>query len=165
MLDEATEAEDFQALGNCCREVLLSLCHFIQDSPSMATTSDRPKRSDFIHWMETAADTLSPGSSASETRSYLKTLSRSTWQMVSHLVHSKNATRIDGFMALSSTDTVISAFELVLHKAESGLPDRCPSCSSYKVRTWYEPTDEGDLHYLNVCDACDWASEPQPAAQ
>lgn len=68
-------------------------------------------------------------------------------------------------MALSSTDTVISAFELVLHKAESGLPDRCPSCSSYKVRTWYEPTDEGDLHYLNVCDACDWASEPQPAAQ
>lgn len=159
MLDAASEAADFQALGNCCREVLLTLCQFLQDSPVMSTCAGQHKRSDFVHWMETAADVLSPGSSGSETRSYLKSLSKSAWQFVSWLVHAKNATLIDGFMALSSTDSVISAFELVLHKIESGLPERCPGCNSYQVRTWYQPTDEGELHYLNVCDACNWESE------
>jgi hypothetical protein len=157
-LDAAEEPFHFQAVGNSCRDCLLSLVGVLRESSALKELQADFKAGDFVHWTDVIADAIAPGSASSASRSYLKTLAKSTWQLVSWLVHAKGATRIDGYMALSSTDTVISAFEMALTKHEAKLPDRCPSCNSYRVTTYYDPELEF-LHYVNVCQSCDWRSD------
>jgi hypothetical protein len=163
-LNAAEEAFHFQAVGNSCRDCLLALLEALRESPSVKEVQTDLKSADFIHWTESIADIIAGGSASSASRSYLKTMAKSTWQLISWLVHARNATRIDGFMALSSTDSVISAFETALTKHESKLPDRCPSCNSYRVTTFYDP-DLKFLQYVNVCQSCDWRSDVKSNAE
>ena len=87
--DLADEAEDFQSVGMRCRECLLEFVRSMSDVSMVAEGRSAPKRGDFIHWAELVADEIATGSSASEVRGYLKSVSRSTWQLVGWLTHAK----------------------------------------------------------------------------
>lgn len=51
--------------------------------------------------------------------------------------------------------------DAALVRRESQLPDRCPKCSSYQVRSFYTPELEQDPPYLLVCHACGWEAPQQ----
>lgn len=112
--------------------------------------------SDFIHWSELIANTIARGASADEIRAYLKSISKSTWQLVNWLTHTSNAVRFDGHMAIDATEGVITAFGAALTRYEGGVPDRCPKCSSYRIAVVYRSDLNSDSPYVPMCESCGW---------
>jgi len=161
-LEEADEVEDFQSVGLQCREVLVAL------SRSLAAVATPPdgstlKAADFKNWAEAAANTLAAGGSAGESRAFLKSVSRSAWDLVSWLTHAGKATNYDAITALLATNTCVDAFAMMLRKHRSGAPERCPKCRSYKVTQLYRPEYETDSGYIQFCPRCNWADVAGPA--
>ncbi len=119
-LDRAQEAEEFQAVGILCRECLLSFVKAVASDEIVLVGQDRPKIDDFMHWTGRIADSIAPGTSAEEIRSYLKTISKAAWQFVNWLAQAANATRFDGNMAIEATEYVLMAFgaALLQHKGD-----------------------------------------------
>jgi len=130
---EAEEAEDFQAVGMRCRECLIAMVTSIMKLNSIDAGPTPPKRSDVINWCEIIADDIAAGGSAEYIRKYLKTISRSGWQLVNWLIHASNATKPDASLAIDSTQHVLAIFSTALFRYTQGLPDRCPDCGSYKL--------------------------------
>jgi hypothetical protein len=159
-LEEAEEAEDFQAVGMKCRECLIAMVRSISSLVMVPEDQDAPKAADVIHWSELISDYVAHGSSAKEIRSYLKGISKASWQLVNWLTHASNAVKSDGQIAVDATGNVLSAYGGALIRFERGLPDRCPSCSSYQLTSVYEPELETEPPYLTLCERCGW-SEPQ----
>ena len=153
--DQAEEVEDFQALGLQCREVLVALSRALAID-AVPASGDAPKVADFKGWSEAAADSMSPGSSANVTRSFLKQIARSSWDLVSWLTHSNNATHYDAVIALMATNACVDANAMMLRKYRSGTPDRCPACASYKITSLYRPEFETSSGYIKYCPKCDW---------
>ena len=155
-LDRADEAEDFQAVGMRCRECLVTLIRTIANEKMVPDGQSSPKASDFIHWSELIANTIARGASADEIRAYLKSISKSSWQLVNWLTHTSNAVRFDGHMAIDATEGVITAFGAALTRYEGGVPDRCPKCSSYRIAVVYRPDLNSDSPYVPMCESCGW---------
>lgn len=161
-LDESDEAEEFQAVGMRCRQALLSLVKDAADESMVPLGIERPKRGDFVHWVEHIADAVAAGSSASAYRKYLKKTAKATWELVNWLTHAEGATRFDGIAAVDATAGVLGAFSAALVRYEQGIPDQCPACSSYKVESDYRSDLGGDGAYVTICEACGWESDPRP---
>lgn len=161
-VDLADESEEFQAVGMRCRESLLALVRAIADKNMVPNGEEAPKAADFIHWSDLIADTLGKGSGASEVRKFLKSVSKSTWQLVNWLTHASHAVRIDAQMAVAATSTVLGAFTGALARYESGSPDRCPLCSSYRIASIYRPDLGIDTSYVTLCESCGW-TDPKGA--
>ena len=155
-LDGAKEAEDFQTVGMRCRECLLALVRAYAIDIEIPPGMERPKAADFIHWTELIADAKAHGESAKEVRSHLKALAKSTWQLVAWLTHAKNAVRYDARMAQEATEYLVSSFHNAHTRQESGAPDRCPNCSSYRIVSDFRPDLEIDPPYVAVCESCGW---------
>jgi hypothetical protein len=117
-----------------------------------------PKAADFDQWSELIADAIASGSSAERIRGYLKAISKSTWQLVNWLTHSSNAVRLDASLALDATENTLDAFSTALIRFESGIPEKCPHCGSYRLASVYRPELEIDPPYVTVCESCDWHS-------
>jgi hypothetical protein len=165
-IDEAKEAEDFQAVGMKCRECLLAFTRAAQnDIPGLKNGSPFPKRSDFVHWAELIADQAAPGPHAKDLRKYLKDGASNAWHLVNWLTHASNAIRHDAEFVVSATIHLLESFAGVLVRHQSRNPGRCPSCSSYQVEAFYAPEAEHDPPYMLVCKACHWegqaAKEPE----
>ena len=157
-LDRADEAEDFQSVGMRCRECLISLVRAIANGSMVPAGHETPKAADFVQWAQLIADAIASGSSATEIRGYLKTVSKSTWQFVNWLTHATNSVRVDAMMAVSSTENLTSAFGAALSRFESGGPDRCPNCGSYRLASVYQPELETDPPYVTLCESCGWSN-------
>jgi hypothetical protein len=156
VLDESQESEDVQAVGMRCRECLIVLARSVATPQMVPPGSESPKAADFVGWSELIANAVTPGSHASEVRGYLKSLARSTWQLVCWLTHCTNAVRYDGAIALSATQEVLNAFGMALVRQERKDLDRCPRCRSLRLTLVYVPeqgTEEGVL-----CVSCGWTS-------
>jgi hypothetical protein len=124
-----------------------------------------PLASDFIHWSEKIANAVAPGSSSAELRGYLKAISKATWKYVNWLTHAKNATRVDGELAVGMVAHFLQLFEEGIERKERGGPDRCPNCGSYRVVGDEEiDFDARTVTRSRLCEACDWrdAYEPEP---
>ncbi len=156
-LDKADEAEEFQAVGMHCRESLVALVRSIASNSMVPSGQDAPKAADFIHWSELIANSIAKGASAEEIRGYLKSTSKSTWQLVNWLTHASSAVRFDGMMAVDATEHVLSSFGAALIRYEKGIPDRCPRCSSYRITTTYHPDLDIDIP---LCESCGWMNVP-----
>jgi hypothetical protein len=143
-LDGADEAEEFQAVGMRCRESLIAMVHAIAQPAMVPEGTEEPKAAAFIAWSELIADATASGASASEVRGYLKARARSTWQLVSWLTHASNAARYDAEMALDATQNTLAAFSMAIIRHERGSPDRCPQCTSYRLRSIHVPEMELD---------------------
>ena len=162
-LDQAHEAEEFQAVGMRCRECLLALVRSIAAEPMVEPSHEAPKVGDFVHWSELIANVLARGASAKELRGYLKTVAKAAWQLVSWLTHASNAIRFDGEMAVEATHSTLVAYGVALLRFEHGIPTRCPQCNSYKITTRYLPELGVESPYGTVCEACAWTDIDQQA--
>ena|GEM_PF-353253 len=154
----AEEAEEFQAVGMRCRECLILMVKSGARLEMIDGGSSPPKASDVQAWSEIIANHVAKGTSAKEVRGYLKSMARSTWQLVNWLTHSSSATKSDASLALDATQHVLAAFTTALFRFTQGLPDRCPDCGSYKVGMRYHP-DEERVDLVPGCEECGWWDE------
>jgi hypothetical protein len=75
-------------------------------------------------------------------RSYLKSITDSTWTYVNWLTHAKNAVRLDAEIGLKMVEHLLGMFTAAgLRKAEGR--KRCDECGSYGV-------------VGGVCEYCNW---------
>ncbi|MGA4073539.1 hypothetical protein ACI2TP_19730 [Ralstonia nicotianae] len=161
-IDNASEAEDFQAVGMKCRECLLT---FVASAPEYVELPDGavlPKRANFTEWAELIANWAAPGTHSKDIRAYLKQVSGSAWGLVNWLTHTSNAVAIDAELAMDATHHVLEVFSAAVVRKESERPDRCPRCSSYQLASFYAPELESDPPYVTVCRACEWESVAPP---
>lgn len=163
-LEEADEAEEFQAVGMRCREALLSLIREGTEASMVPAGEEAPKAGDFIHWSEHLANAVAGGASAERMRAYLKAVAKSTWELVSWLTHAANATRSDGEFAVDATWHIVGAFSSALVRKERGAPERCPKCSSYRLTSDFRPELNREPPYVTLCEACGWEDLPPPKA-
>lgn len=158
-LDEADEAEEFQAVGMRCRECLVALGKGMARPEMVPQGKEAPKRSDAVAWCELAADFLARGASAEHVRKYLKAVSKSGWQLVNWLTHAENATAEDANLAVDVTQHIVAAFGRAMFRHSRGVPDRCPQCGSYRVGLRTRTEDEPLSAALPACHECDWIEE------
>ncbi|MDP1991779.1 MAG: hypothetical protein Q8K00_12250 [Syntrophales bacterium] len=117
-LFSAHKAEDFQSVGMKCRECLLLLVQTFGKAEMVPEGQEVPQRGNFTDWCELIADYIAAGASNERLRSYIKTVSRSTWQLVNWLTHEQNAGRHDGSIATEATENVLSIFVIARTKNE-----------------------------------------------
>ncbi len=161
-IDLAEEAEDFQAIGMRCRECLIEFVQGAADVTMLQDGEEAPKRSDFVHWSDIIARSTASGSSATEVRSYLRTIAKTIWTYVNWLTHAKSAVRADAQLALDGTAHALTTFGTILLRYEHGAPERCPECSSYQVVIRVEPVGSPLAQAASACVRCGWTSEPAP---
>jgi hypothetical protein len=109
-LFEAKHAEDFQSVGMKCRECLLLLVGRFAQLAMLPEGQEAPQRGNFKEWCELIANHLAPGGSNDRLRSYLKDISKSTWELVNWLTHAHGAGRFDGSIATAATENVLESF-------------------------------------------------------
>jgi hypothetical protein len=117
-LFSAQKAEDFQSVGMKCRECLLFLTQSLGQAEMVPEGQEVPQRGNFIDWCELIANHLASGSSNERLRSFLKTISKSTWQLVNWLTHAQNAEKFDGSIATEATENVLGSFMTAWAKNE-----------------------------------------------
>ena len=155
-LEQADEAEEFQAVGMRCRECLLAFIREVADDAMVPTGEARPQLANFPVWSDYIASTIAGGGSAARIRAYLKAVAKTTWDLVAWLTHATNATRMDGRLAVEATQNVLASYGMALVRYERGEPDRCPQCASYRLTSDYRPELGEDSVYITLCEACGW---------
>ena len=150
-LDDAAEAEDYQAIGVRCREVLLSLVRDLADPNMLARDQEEPKLGDFIHWSESIANWATPNPSLSRMRSYLKAIASETWQLVNWVTHSSSAREEDAAFAFRATSNVVMAFSAASRQRDDVETKRCPVCDSYQLFDEFRPDEWAEV---TLCEAC-----------
>lgn len=151
-LDQADEVEELQAVGVRLRECLLSVAQGLAEEPDLAG-EEPPKIANFVGWAEQAAKVTAPGSRNARLRSYLKKISKETWQYVNWLTHAREATPPEAQIAVDAAATCISALGRAIFLWRHGAPARCPSCGSYRLTRVYRSEP------VIVCRACDLEQE------
>lgn len=132
-LSTAREAEDFQAVGVRLREAMVSYAAEVQDDGLVPDGVDRPKSADMIGWTNLLCDHLTAGSSSGQLRSYVKKLTRETWDYVNKLTHAKNATRWDAEIGAAAVSHFLSMITASTMRWAAGKQLRCADCGSYRV--------------------------------
>ena len=119
-LFKAKKAEDFQSVGMKCRECLLLLVKRVAQTQMVPKGQEMPQRGNFIGWCDFIINYFSPGASNHQLRSYLKGISRETWQLVNWLTHAQNANRFHGDLAAKATESVLMGF--IMASTNHGAP-------------------------------------------
>ena len=133
-LDQADEAEDFQAVGMRLREALIA---FVQEigAPAMVTPGETaPQRSNVKSWMGLICQAIAAGGHNEQVRSYLRKTADETWDLVNWLTHASNASRFDGIIALDATSSLLATFSMAVIRHE----------------------DLDKPLEFNLCEACGW---------
>jgi len=155
-MNDASESEDFQAVGIKCRDALIALAKTHKDADWIGDVPEPPKAADFKGWGLVFAEKLAEG----RMRSYLKTLVEKTWDLTVWLQHNSNATPIDADLVLEATSYLISTFGKLIHRLEVGDPERCPRCESYRLDEDVQQDENRKGFYEStVCEACGWRSD------
>lgn len=156
VMDNASEAEDFQAVGIKCRDALIALGKQYRDADWVGQLAEPPKAADFKSWGGIYAERLSEG----RQRSYLKAIVDKTWDLTVGLQHDSNATPDDADLVLEATGHLISTLTRLVRRHDQDQPARCPQCESYRLVDDIQDDDEGEGFYESVvCSACGWRSE------
>lgn len=163
-LNEADEAEEFQAVGMRCRQSLLA---FVKEAACLAPASvkELPKAGDFVGWSDLLAGVFAQGTSAERRRGYLKSIAKSTWELVNWLTHAESASQFDAHFSYVATEHALSSWSVALMRFEFGVPDRCPKCASYILVTYSRPDKSGDVRHFTACDSCSWKSRAHVAVE
>ncbi len=162
-LEEAKEPEDFQSIGMICRECLIELVKYLQKTITIPEGQDRPKASDFLNWSDIAISQFALGERNKHIRSYLKTSSKETWQLVNWLTHTSSATLHEAEISIDATGNLLRMISLVVMKSEADAPESCPKCNSYRIVSVFEPDLDIDPPYVNLCEVCGWNTYNDPA--
>jgi hypothetical protein len=160
--DAAEEAEDFQAIGMRCREVLLTFIREATSDEMVPAGQEPPKTGDFVHWSEYLSQYIASGQSRARLRSYIQSSLAETWRYVNWLTHARNATRFDADLALRMVNDNMGLTSLVLIRSERAVPGRCPMCGSYQLYSDFriELMEAGvDDPYVTLCESCGWEDD------
>jgi hypothetical protein len=156
----AEEAEDFQAVGIRCREVLLALVREYMDADWVHVQGGRPQDANAKAWLGIFANSLTANSKA---RAYLKALAEKTWDLSVWLQHYVDASELDAEIVLGATQQFLRAFTLLRVRHSQSAEERCPNCDSYQVVEESSELIERDGHFgtllHNECVVCGWKSE------
>jgi hypothetical protein len=132
-LTTAREAEDFQAVGVRLRECLVSFAAEIADDDLLPAGTDAPKRADVVGWTNLLANTLAAGASAARLRSYLKKLTRESWDYVNWLTHAKNARNYDAEIGTAAVSHLLATITAARLRWTQHGAARCDECGSYSM--------------------------------
>src|SRR6266404_1380287 len=157
-MNDASESEDFQAVGIKCRDALIALGKQHKDASWVGSVPEPPKAADFKGWGNIFAERLAEG----RLRSYIKSLVDKTWDLAVWLQNYGNATPIDADIVLESTSHLITIFSKLVRRLEVGDPDRCPRCESYRLDEdiQQDETRKG-FWESTACAACGWRSDSE----
>jgi hypothetical protein len=155
-LDTAEEAEDYQAVGMKCRQCLIHLGRSLGKNELVPAGQEPPQRDNFLGWSEHVANSVAPGDSAERIRGHLKAIAKSAWDLAQWLTHANGAKRSDTAFVLDVTHSVVAGFGSAVIRHESGSPESCPACGSYRLDVGFNP----DLPrpYVIECEGCGWQS-------
>ncbi len=152
-MDSAREAEDYQGVAIKCREALLAFGREHQEAEWLTLPEVKCKVNDFKGWAKLYAQELSTG----RMRRYLSEISDKAWDVAVSLQHDYNATEWDAEMLLDATAHVLQMYSTAIVKVKRKPPRRCPKCSSYRLVTDGDITEQdGEQGWLEaeVCSAC-----------
>jgi hypothetical protein len=154
-MNYGAESEDFQAVGMRLRECLVSFAGEVQTDKLVPSGQTAPQAANVVAWCELLANTLAAGPSASHLRSYLKKMSRETWEYVNWLTHARNAGTLDAEIALSAVSHMLSTFTAARMRWGRSVTRRCVECDSTVVAGGW-------------CRECGWTDpeyQPPPLSQ
>ena len=157
-LKQAEEAEEFQAVGMRCRECFVAMAKTAATLKIVPASVPLPKRSDAIGWCELLANHVASGASAEYVRKYLKSISKSGWQLVNWLTHASGATHADAVLAVDLTQHLLSIFGTAMFRYVRGIPEKCPMCGSYKIGLRTD-SEHRQTEPHPSCQACGWVRE------
>jgi hypothetical protein len=149
-LGTAREAEDFQAVGVRLRECMVSFAEEISSDDLVDDGDDAPKGADVVGWTNLLIAKVLADAKA--WRSYLRKLTRETWEFVNWLTHAKNARYHDAELGVAAVEHFLSTMSATLLRAGREDLGRCPRCESYALGT-------------GRCRHCNWEDpdyEPPP---
>jgi hypothetical protein len=158
-MDDASEAEDYQAVGIKCREALIALARQHSTDEWVPAMVNPPQAANFKAWLDIYAEALVP---ARRPRSYLKAMADKTWDLAVWLQHYADARDWDAELVLDATAHMINTLELAIIRHQDMPPRRCPQCDSYRLSA------DGDIRQekgqegwwsQDVCSACRWRGE------
>ncbi len=157
LVAEAQEAEDMQSIGMRCRESLIAMVKAVATPAMVPSGMESPQTANVVQWCGLIADHVAHGGSAEHVRGYLKSASKSGWQLVNWLTHTSSATRPDAMLAVDITQHMLATFGTAIFRHAHGIPDRCPSCGSYQVGL--RRAFEGERGAFPACQVCDWHAD------
>ncbi|MFD2027636.1 hypothetical protein [Promicromonospora aerolata] len=152
-MNDAREAEDYQAVGVKCREALIAFGVQHQAAEWLPDQAAPPKRADFKGCTDRYAQALATG----RFRRYLKEIAAKAWDLAVGLQHDANATAWDAEITLDAIGHVLDVYSIAIRKTKMDPPSRCPACESYRFVTDGDLAErEGKSGWLSseVCSAC-----------
>lgn len=118
-----------------------------------------PKTGDVKSWAGAVAGAFAEG----PVRAYASAVLYRTWDLTVWLQHRSRATEQDADIVLSATKSSLELLVLLVNADPVAIPERCPSCGSYRLQENGEPesTTDGWFRWWRwlVCDGCGWQSE------
>lgn len=151
-LPGTNEAEDFQAIGVRLRECLVSFAAEVSGDELVPEGEEAPKAADVVGWANLLIDALAPGPGAKHWRSYLRKLTRETWDYVNWLTHAKNARFEDAEFGVAAVEHFLACATATFLRAAKESHRRCSECGSYAMSA-------------ERCRECGWTDpdyEPPP---
>lgn len=159
-MNDASEAEDFQAVAIRCRETLLAMIREHMADDWVPKDNAQPQVANFKAWMDIFSDALATG----RPRQYLKLLGEKSWDLTVWLQHYVDATEWDAELVLDSTAHLLNTLTLAIARHGHGPSRRCPQCESYRVDSDGEVTRRRGKQgwwSQDVCAACGWRGEEE----
>jgi hypothetical protein len=163
--DRAVEAEEYQAVGMQLRECLLSLVGAMRRRLDFPGLQERPQDSNFIAWSDALWNRMCGGERNQALRSYLKSCSEKTWQLVNWLTHDRNANDAAASIAMHACDTLVGHSAQMIMREKTDNLRKCPRCSSRNIRSHFDVTIPPDGDYYTTCGACGWSSHPDTESE
>jgi hypothetical protein len=152
-LPGALEAEDFQAIGVRLRECLVSFAAEVSGDDLVPDGKAPPKAADVVAWTNHLIDALVPGRGGKQWRSYLRKLTRETWDYVNWLTHAKNARFEDAEFGIAGVEHFLACATATFLRAAKESDRRCSECGSYAMSAercrecgWVDPDYEPPLY-------------------
>jgi hypothetical protein len=155
-LNEADEAEEFQAIGMRCRESLIAFVRTASEQVELPSEVTRPKAGDVVAWSEVIGNAVAPGASNARHRGYLKAVAKATWELASWLTHSASASAYDAYAAVRATENALMSWSLAIMASTREGPPRCPVCRSYRLRVDYRSGEGFGAWEIVICEVCSW---------
>lgn len=160
LLDAAVEAQDFQAVGMSLRECLIALVGLVRQRVELPADAEAPQAANFKGWADLLLNHLCRGPGYQDLRSYMKNLSKESWELVNWLTHTSRAEATAAGIALEGVATLIGSMLTLVVQARPNVTATCPRCASRNIRTHFDIAIGGEGDYFSSCGECGWDSHP-----
>jgi hypothetical protein len=159
-LEQACEAEDFQAVGMKLREGLLTFIREFADAKIVPKGAEQPKVGDFIHWSEFIAEWVTPTKNLRSMRKLLKAFAKDLWQAVNSLTHTTSADGTEAAFCVAGSHHLIGQFANLIRSLEEEPTERCPKCDSMQLFREYRVDGDRGAYFV-LCEKCGWERGPE----